>query len=101
MQIGWLDISVSKNDRLLPTSENLNSTHVNSLCHPTVQPQGKRLFPEKSHPAPLCAGVKLVTPWILMTLFFHYMTTREQNLPLCDLSVSPRIDRATPTVCQT
>lgn len=101
MQIGWLDISVSKNDRLLPTSENLNSTHVSSLCHPIVQPQGKRLFPEKSHPAPLRAGVKLVTPWILMMLFFHYMTTWEQNLPLCDLSVSLRIDRATLTVCQT
>lgn len=75
MQIGWLDISVSKNDRLLPTSENLNSTHVSRLCHPTVQPQGKKLFPERSHPAPLRAGVKLVTPWILMMLFFHYMTT--------------------------
>lgn len=96
-----LDISVSKNDRLLPTSENLNSTHVSSVCHPTVQPKGKRLFPEKSHPAPLRAGVKLATPRILMVLFFHYVTTWEQNLLLSGLCVSLHIDRATLTVRQT
>lgn len=77
---------VSKGSHL--TVENLNSIYISNLhLLLTVQMQQEETLPIKSHRAPVPTMVKSVTPLILMVLFVHYMSTREQNLLLYDLSV--------------
>lgn len=70
------------------SGKNLNSIYVSSLHQLlTAQMQWEETLPMKVTSCPSMHRCKVSHPTDLMVLFVHYMSTREQNLLLYDLSV--------------